>query len=328
MNYKIITIGLFSFLLMNFSQLFAQAETPTTFFLPPKGLTAVNFQYLNLKSNLSPSQDVALANGQIEVNGYVVPMLYSFDLGGRLAQVLITPTYGSIKGTVDVSGLPETFPIDLPEEIEFIDKTGLMDSGGWIRVGLHNTPALNIADFSQLEQKFQIFALFGITAPIGEYDQLRRVNLGSNRWAFRFGLPMVVPLNSNKQKSASWEFVPNLYLYTNNNSPFTGQTKRQDPLFALNQHFSKNFTPKLWGSVDIGYQYGGTSQIDNLPKGEVINQLAGGLSLGYSLGGAFKAQTSYGRIWFNSESGHMFRLLVTMAIPSKSDRDMLKNMQK
>ncbi|MHA7941929.1 transporter [Formosa sp. 3Alg 14/1] len=327
MRFKTLKLVVFTIVLSSINKGFSQAETPTTFFMPPKDLMAVNLQYLNLESNLSPSQDVVLASGTINVDAFIVPFLYSFNLDGRIAQILVTPTYGSMTGTADISRLSEGLPEDIPNEFEFINKSGFMDSSVWLRVGLLNAPALDLADFSQYSAKFQMYALVGFTAPVGEYNQSRRVNLGANRWAFRLGLPMVLALNENKKASAHWEINPNLYLYTNNNNPFAGETKRQTPLFVLNQHVSKYFMPKLWGSVDLGYQYGGVSQIDDLPKGERINQLAGGVSLGYSVTSAIKIQSSYGRIWFNESNGHMFRFLATMTIPSKSDREMLAKMK-
>jgi hypothetical protein len=307
------------------TKILAQAEPATTWLLAPNNLTALSFQYLDLETNLTPSYDVVLANGNVEINAFVVPLARTFSVGGRLAQVFISPTFGNLNASVNINDLPGFGDIDIdPNTFEIIDKNGMMDSQVNFRLGLHNAPAMNIIEFSQWERKFQVYALLGITVPTGEYDSSRRINLGSNRWAFRLGVPMVVPLNSNNQRPAHWEFTPNLYLFTNNSDPFVGDTKKQKPMISLQNHLSKNFTPKFYAALDFGYKYGGVTEIDNLPKGETINQFAAAVTGGYTLLPILKLQASLGQIFFNDTNGTMFRFMATLVMPSKADRELLK----
>ena len=93
---KLLYKGLFAFLLLiSTVEIFAQAEPPTTWLMPPKDLWAFSYQYLDLESNVTPSNDVVLANGSI--NAYVnsIPVVRSFAIGDRIAQVFVQEWHGA-----------------------------------------------------------------------------------------------------------------------------------------------------------------------------------------------------------------------------------------
>ena len=301
----------------------AQAEPPTTWLLPPKDLWAFSYQYLDLESNVTPSLDVVLASGT--VNAYVnsIPIVRSFAIGNNIAQIFVIPTFGNLTASVDLDDIPGFGEVDI-EPIELIDKTGMMDSQVNFRMGLHNAPALNIVELAQWERKFQVYGFFGVTVPTGEYNSTRRINLGSNRWAFRFGAPMVLPLNQNKKRPADLEFHPNITFFTNNSDPFVGDTKKQKPLLRLNTAVTKYFTSKFYGSLGAGYQYGAVTQIDDLPEGERLEQLGAGITAGYTFLSVIRVQATFGQIFFNDRNGILARFQATFVLPSKSDREMIK----
>ena len=307
------------------AQVSAQAEPPTTWLMPPKDLWAFSYQYLDLESNITPSSDVVLANGVIEAYVNAIPIVRSFAIGNNIAQVFVVPTFGNLTASVNISDIPGFGDLEIDRnEFEIIDKTGMMDSQVNFRVGLYNAPALNIIEFSQWERKFQVYGFLGVTVPTVEYTSGRRINLGANRWAFRIGAPMVVPLNQNKKKPADLEIHPNLTFFTNNNDPFVGETKTQKALFKLNATVTKSFTPKFYAALGAGYQYGGITKIDDLPKGLRIEQFGAGVTGGYTIASIIKVQASLAQIFFNKRNGLMARFQTTVILPSKSDRERIK----
>ncbi len=295
---------------------FGQGSGPHTFPLPPKDLTSINLFYVNLGSNVSPAKDVILDNGIIDINALALPIVRTFSLAGQLAQVFISTGVGNVGGVINADD----------RQYEIVDISGLLDASVMMRVGLINTPALDLENYAKRELKFQLSILAGFTAPIGQYDQSRRVNLGGNRWAFKVGTPMILPFNKNKEKVFQWEFIPSVTFFGDNTQPFEGDVKTQKPLLWIEQHFSKNFSNIFWASIDMGYQYGGATSLDGSSYDNAINQFAAGGTIGYSPFPSIplSLQGSFGRIWFNDSSGHMFRLGANMAIPSKSDREKLK----
>ncbi|MEH0154488.1 transporter [Limibacter armeniacum] len=307
---------------------YSQGDGPLTYPLTPANITVINPTYINLTNNLTPGKDIVLAQGKIDMDVFALPIFHTFKLGGTYAQIFLTPQYGHMTGTVKVGGNFGYEGISIPEtEIELVDKSGWLDSGLLFRVGLYNTPPLDVIEFMKWKPKFQLSGLLGITAPIGKYSESNRINLGSNRWVIRLGAPMVIPLNLNKKRHAQTEFTPSVLFFTNNNKPFIGDTKRQKPLLLLEQHTTKYFTDKLWLGIDARYQLGGVTQIDDLPKGEQIDQLSAGVSVGYDFLSILSIQASYGRIWFNGDNGNMFRIVGSLVIPSKKDIKKLKELQ-
>ncbi len=298
---------------------YGQGSGPRTFPLPPKDITAINFFYVNLVSNLTPSKDVILDRGTIDINAFALPIVRSFSLGGQLGQVFVAPGVGHISGIIEAGDY----------ESEIVDITGLLDASVSMRVGLINSPALDMENYLKRELKFQMSGLVGITIPIGQYDQARVANLGGNRWGIKVGTPIIVPLSKNKEKMFLWEIVPTVTFYTKNTEPRVGDTKTQKPLYWLEQHLTRNFTSRFWGSIDVGYQYGGRTYIDDQSDGSVINQFAAGGSLAYA---PFRNipltfQGTYSRIWFNETAGYMIRFGANVSIPSKSDREKLKTLK-
>jgi hypothetical protein len=124
------------FILLLFVQIvgYGQGSGPRTFPLPPKNVTAINLFYVNLVSNLTPSKDVILDRGTVYINALAIPIVHTFSLGGQLAQVFVSPGYGHISGVIE-SG-------DLQSEI--VDINGLLDASVMMRVGLINSPALDM----------------------------------------------------------------------------------------------------------------------------------------------------------------------------------------
>jgi hypothetical protein len=135
---------------------------------------------------------------------------------------------------------------------------------------------------------------------------------------------MVLPLNQNKKKPADLELHPNLTFFTNNNDPFVGDTKRQKALFKFTAAATKYFTSKFYASVGAGYQYGGVTEIDDLPNGARIQQLGAGLTGGYTIASIIRVQATLAQIFFNDKNGIMARFQATVVLPSKSDRELIK----
>jgi hypothetical protein len=277
-------------------------------------MTLVNGMYVYQQSNTTPSNDVVLDSGELSLSAFSLTINRNFSLNGTFARISLIPRYGTINATTESGN----------GQYHLVEKTGPMDASVLISVGLINTPVLNISEIEENVPRFQLYSLLELTIPVGRYDQSDLVNLGANRWAFRVGMPMVIPLNKDKQKMTLWEIVPNVYLYTQNKNIFMGQAKTQNPLLMLEQEVSKVFTKKLWASLDMNYQFGGMTYIDDISTGNNIDQLTAGITIGYLPTDVLTLQARYGEIWFDEDNGHAFRLGISLAIPSKKDREIKK----
>lgn len=289
-------------LLLHPAQAEAQGDGPRVQLLSPVGANVFAPAYLDLDSNFNFAQDILVNDADITSRIGVATYIRFFRIGDRFAQVWVNPIWGSVGGTVGVDGTT----IHVPSVSGFADPYLAM------RVGLVGAPALTPAEFVKHTQRFQLHALVGAYVPVGDYDSNRPLNLGTNRWAVRLGLPMVVPLGQ-PGRMTYLEINPSAVLYTTNSDPFGADRRTQDPLFIVESHLSHDFTPTFWGSVDLRYQTGGETTTDGVADDNRTGQLGGGVSLGYWFNRSLGLQASYGEIIAKNDNSHgsMVRLRLT-----------------
>ena len=187
----------------------AQGEVPRVYMPAPTGTNVLSATWMDLKSNMNFAGNILIPGA--EISSTVVAVNYNryFSIGGRLAEIWATGIAGNVDGTVRTTPIGERSS----------GTSGLGDPYFAMRVGLHGAPALKPADFVKTPVGFQLYALAGLSLPWGEYNQNTPLNLGTNRWAFRAGLPMLMPFG--KKPGASWlEIHPNVYFYGDNNINF------------------------------------------------------------------------------------------------------------
>ena len=140
----------------------------------------------------------------------------------------------------------------------------------------------NLADALRYEPGFSVDLLADLAFPIGEYDHDQSMNLGQNRWYGRVGAPIIYQIGSwVPGQRTTLEFLPSVWLY-GDNTDFTGKTMKTDPVFQLDAHLTRDLTEHFWASLDGVWYTGGQATIDGV-KGDKINNLAFGPTLGYTI---------------------------------------------
>jgi hypothetical protein len=222
----------------------------------------------------------------------------------------VTPIFGSVdgSGTIEAGGQSQTIDISAV--------TGFADPYVAMRIGLVGAPALKLAEFAKHKPGFQVYALAGANIPIGDYEQSRPLNLGTNRWAFRLGVPMVLPLLA-PTRPLLLEFIPSVYFYTDNDAPYGAQMRTQAPLFALESHASYNLTSRLWVGGDLRYQFGAETTTDDVKDDNELSHIGGNIDVGYQINRALSAFVGYGGVLTESDGakGSMFRVRLNMVLP-------------
>jgi len=154
-------------------------------------------------------------------------------------------------------------------------RSGFNDPRVRFAVNLIGSPAQNMAEFRQYKVNTIVGAALEVTVPLGEYDQDKLINLGSNRWIFRPQLGVV----HNWDKWAA-ELTTSAWIYTDNDDFFSGTTREQDPLYAVQGHLIYTFRPGLWTSLSAAYGDGARSTIDGIEKNDEIGKYIVALSMG------------------------------------------------
>ena len=139
-----------------------------------------------------------------------------------------------------------------------------------------------IPDVLRHEPGFSLDLLADLALPIGEYNSSQSVNLGQNRWYGRLGMPVVWQLGDwVPGRRTTLELLPAAWLFGDNTN-FVGKTLKTDPMWQIDAHLTRDFTPHLWGGLDLTYYKGGGSTINGVAGGK-LNNLGVGLTLGYTV---------------------------------------------
>lgn len=272
----------------------AQGEGPRVYPPAPVGTNVLSVTWMDLESNMNFAGNILIPEADISSTIFALNYNRYFAIGDRLAELWATGIGGNIDGTLDTTAVgSQSFKV-----------SGIADPYFALRIGLKGAPALDPLAFSKTPLGFQIYALAGVSIPLGDYKQSRPLNLGTNRWSLRLGLPMVMPVGE-AGSSTMLEIHPNVYFYTNNDEPYRADTRSQSALYVVESHLTHNFTPKFWAGVDLRYQYGGETTTDHVKDDNKVNRWGGGLSAGYTFARSWKGFIGYGEVINESDNSKM-----------------------
>jgi len=152
---------------------------------------------------------------------------------------------------------------------------------------------MNIPDLIRYEPGFSLDFLIDLGLPLGEYDSNNPVNIGQNRFYTRIGTPIVWQLGPwVPGRRTTLEFLPNVYIYGDNDEYLGTQTLETDPMYGLEGHLTRDFTESFWGSLDLVTISGGKSTINGV-AGSSIDSTTFGYTLGYQVNGNLQLTFAY-----------------------------------
>jgi hypothetical protein len=155
-------------------------------------------------------------------------------------------------------------------------RRGFNDPRMRVALNLLGSPAQRGAEFSQFKVNTIVGAALDITAPWGEYQEDRLINLGANRWIIRPQIGVV----HNWDKWAA-ELTSSVWFYTDNDEFNGDQTREQDPLISVQSHLIYTFRPGLWASLSAAYGGGAQSTIDGATANDRIGKFLWSVAFGF-----------------------------------------------
>jgi len=243
----------------------AQTLEPRMYSNLPVGLNflLVGYGYSQGEVLVDPSVPLDDLNARIHMP--VFAYLRSFAVMGRASKVDIVLPFAWLSGSAKVEG---------QEERVYREISGLADLSVRFNINLYGAPALSLKEFASYRQNTIFGVSLQVTAPVGQYDSSRLVNISSHRWTFKpeIGLSQAIG-RWNLETSAA------LSIYTTNNNFWDGKIRKQNPILSLQGHTIYNFKRGVWASFDITFYRGGQTTID----GEVKNDLQTNWRLGATL---------------------------------------------
>jgi len=224
----------------------AQDIEPRAYSNAPIGVNFLIAGGVLTRGGLSFDPAVPVTNAQLEQSSAVLGYAHVFELWGRSGKFDIVLPYTWLSGTADRRGQP------VEREVN-----GLGDPKLRVSYNFYGAPALRLPEFSQFEQDLIIGASLQVSVPLGQYDNERVINLGTNRWSFKPELGISKALGS-----LTLEVTGAATFFTNNTDFFNGKTRSQDPIYSFQGHAIYGFRSGIWGSLDATYLTGGRTEID------------------------------------------------------------------
>lgn len=204
--------------------------------------------YARTWGGVSFDTSVPLTDPKLRIDGPILAYARSIDLWGKSGKVdVIVPT-AHLSGHALYRG----------ERVQR-DVSGMGDPLLRLSVNLIGAPALDAAAFRAYRPDLIVGASLQVSAPLGQYDSDRLVNLGSNRWWVR-------PEVGASKTVGRWtvEGKAGVTFYTVNREFFGGNRRSQSPLYSAQAHVIYNFPGGAWGSLDATYFTGGRTTLNDV----------------------------------------------------------------
>lgn len=270
--------------MLMFGKAQAQIDGPRTYNALPKNLNILSAHFISAKANASIN-NLSFINpdATVDNNLYMLTYTRSQPIFGRTFYSTFILPAGNITATLDVDA---PGPVDSSNTIF---QHGFGDLTWLNTINLIGAEGLMIKDYMKHESPSLLYLQAGVTFPIGQYSSEEAVNIGSNQFKLKLGLPFVQRLGPWVDgKKTTLELFP-AYTMISNNNDFQGQEVEQKGLFTFESHLTRDITKKSFFSLDYSYMDGGDSEFFLKETGMMVNEQAGqnvhliGASVGFNI---------------------------------------------
>jgi hypothetical protein len=253
------------------------------------GILAYGYSF----GNVLLDQSLPLEGVKARIHGATAAYAHSVGLFGRSAQVAVAlPTaHATWRGRVAGTDSSTT-------------RIGLGDPLVSLSVNLYGAPALEIAEYATYRPRTLVGMTVKVRVPVGQYDDSKFFNLGSNRWSFspRLGVARYMGRFTVEGYGAAWFF-------TTNSNFFGGSRVSQSPIYALQAHASYTHRPGLWGAVSFGQSFGGSLVVDDVDNGQSQTNNRIGVTAAIPVSGRHSFKLAY-TVGFSTRAGADFDTIV------------------
>jgi hypothetical protein len=219
----------------------AQDLEPRQYSNIPIGFNFLAAGYADSNGSVLADPSIALENASIDVGSSFVGFARGLALGNLSGKVDASLARSCLSGSADYQGQHYSRNV-----------CGLGDARVRLSVNFIGAPALPLQEFAQYRQNVIVGASVQLSAPTGDYDPDRLVNIGTNRWAIKAEIGA-----SKVMRKWILEGALAGSFYQANNDFFGGNTREQDPIYSLQGHLVRGFGRGAWVAIDTTYFHGG-----------------------------------------------------------------------
>ena len=223
----------------------AQDIEPRSYSNAPVGVNFLIAGYVYTDGGLSFDPSLPIENAHLSTSNAVLAYARVLDVWGKSAKLDVVVPYTDLSGSADYAGLPLERKID-----------GFGNPSFRFSVNLYGAPALGLKDFAGYEQDVIVGASLRVTAPVGQYDEDRLVNISTNRWSFKPELGI-----SKAVGPWTFEATTAVTLFTDNTDFYGATTRSQNPFYSFQGNAIYNFASGVWAAAGATYLVGGRTTI-------------------------------------------------------------------
>ncbi|WP_026603410.1 transporter [Methylomonas sp. 11b] len=236
---------------------------PRTYANTPVGLNFLIAGYGYTGGGVATDPALPIENTQIELHSGVLAYVRAINVFGKSAKFDMALPYASLQGTATVVGQERDREV-----------SGLIDPRFHFSINFFGAPALSLEEFAKYEQDTIVGANIEVTAPGGQYDAGKLVNLGTNRWSIKPELGV-----SKRMGPVTLELASGVRFYTDNDEFFGGKLRSQDPVYSVQGHLIYHITHGIWVAADATFYTGGQSRVDGDKNDDNLENTRGGATL-------------------------------------------------
>ena len=221
---------------------------PRSYVNTPVGINFLLAGYSYSDGGLSTTASSPIEGAELKIHYGVLAYARAMDVWGKSGKIDVIMPYADLSGSAMVA--------DQPRER---DVAGLTDPRLRFSVNFYGAPALSLQEFANYRQDLIIGASIQVSAPLGQYDDDKLVNLGNNRWFVKPDIGI----------SKAWgdlvaELSTGVFFFSENDDFFGGKEMEQDPVYTAQIHVTYSFGPGIWAALSGTYDYGGRTTVDGL----------------------------------------------------------------
>ena len=240
-------------ILFTATQAHAGEIEPRAYANTPVGINFLLAGYVYSEGGLSTAGSSPVKDAQLEMHTGVLAYARSLDVWGKSGKFDVVLPYSQLSGTATVAGQPRER-----------DVSGINDPRFRFSVNFYGAPALSLQEFENYQQDIIIGASVQVSAPLGQYDDDKLVNLGNNRWFVKPDLGI-----SKAWGGLSLELSAGIYFFSRNDDFFGGKTLEQDPIYTAQAHVTYSFGRGIWAALSFNHDYGGRTTIDGVQSDDL-----------------------------------------------------------
>jgi hypothetical protein len=241
----------------------AQDLEPRLYANTPIGLNFLIAGYTYSQGGLATDPALPLKDANLQINAAIFAYARSLEVMGQSAKLDVVLPVANISGSATYAGEPKERDI-----------TGMGDPRFRFSINFFGAPALSLKEFASYEQDVIVGASVQVSVPMGQYDSNKLVNVGTNRWSVKPEIGM-----SKELGKLTLELNGSATYYTDNDNFLGGQTRQQDPIYAVQGHVIYSFSHGIWAALDATYYMGGQTTVDSVTGNDRQRNSRGGATV-------------------------------------------------